>query len=108
MTCIGELTCIPSHGNAEDSGLCARCEDAAIEARDKRIDDVRAALTTFAGQVSLAHHYDVPRILENVLDACVVQVGDHSNPSERCLLCGWTDGCKPGCATEALAGLVDG
>lgn len=105
--CIGEARCIPSHGNAEDSGLCGRCEDASIEAQERRIDAVRAALITFASQVSLAHSYDVPRILENVLGACVVQVGDHSNPSERCLLCGWTDGCKPGCATEALTELID-
>lgn len=103
-SCVGELTCIPSHGNAEDSGLCGRCEDAAIEAREKRERKLSAALGAYFVHLANVRDDAMPKVLEKLIEAVTEK---HYDLPDTCLLCGWTDGCKPGCATEALTELID-
>jgi hypothetical protein len=99
-------TCRQVHGNADTDGICKHCRpkvEASMEAREKAVHE---ALGCFMAAIEALPGWQQGQVLENLLDAVTKQLGDYSNPSERCLLCGWSDGCKPGCATEAIAGLL--
>jgi hypothetical protein len=100
-------TCRQVHGNADDDGICARCRprvEASMDAREKAIHE---ALGRFMAAVEAVRWSDdKARILEGFLKTVTVTFKRPDGAVDSCLLCGWTDGCKPGCATEAIAGLL--
>jgi hypothetical protein len=103
---FGEARCLHPHGNSPES-MCDACEQWAEDSREAHEWALTAALLRLTVQMSAlsarAEYDRIQRIVEGLVDA-VTQ--PHHDAPDTCLLCGSTDGCEPGCATEALSKLL--
>jgi hypothetical protein len=96
--------CRQVHGNADDDGICRHCRPRVEAAQEARDEALGAALGAFMVQLTGIPDQRLSRVLEKLVEA--VTETHHVLP-DTCLLCGWTDGCKPDCAVLKLQELID-
>lgn len=96
--------CFPVHGNADDDGICPVCRPRVEAAQERREEALGAALNAMRDQILTLPLDTCAGVLDALADAFVRLHGD---APESCALCGWTDGCQPGCAVEQIRELVD-